>query len=172
MNDIMRYGSIYNILYTIMGVNYIGFLNHNNVSCTVPIHQASVKFHERATSSTSPSAPSVLPFPSPHTTASHMAHAAPRSALLRNYTTVLNHDNCVRKHMTARTTSRNVTLALCPWKLRRRWWRERGEEGGFERGAEERWERCGVDRLEIRWWMAGRKRLEKEKDARGGNAYV
>ena len=74
--------------------------------------------------------------------------------------------------MTARTTSRNVTLALCPWKLRRRWWRERGEEGGFERGAEERWERCGVDRLEIRWWMAGRKRLEKEKDARGGNAYV
>ena len=112
MNDIMRYGSIYNILYTIMGVNYIGFLNHNNVSCTVPIHQASVKFHERATSSTSPSAPSVLPFPSPHTTASHMAHAAPRSALLRNYTTVLNHDNCVRKHMTARTTSRNVTLAL------------------------------------------------------------
>jgi hypothetical protein len=28
---------------------------------------------------------------------------------------------------------------------------ERGEEGGFERGAEERWEGCGVDRLPIRW---------------------
>ena len=112
MNDIMRYGSIYNILYTIMGSEYIGFLNHSNVSCTMPTHQASVKFHERATSSTSPSAPSALPSPSPHTTASHAARAAPRSALLRNYTTVLNRDNCVRKHMTARTASRDVTLGL------------------------------------------------------------
>jgi hypothetical protein len=106
----MRYGSIYNILYTIMGVNYIGFLNHNNVSCTMPIHQASVKFHERATSSTSPSAPSALPSPPPRTTAS--TRRALRSALLRNYTTVLNRDNCVRKHMTAQTASRDVTLAL------------------------------------------------------------
>jgi hypothetical protein len=70
------------------------------------VHQASVKPHMRAASSTSPSStPSALLSPVPRTTASHTTRAAFLSALLRNCTTVLNRDTSAKEHMIFLTAS-------------------------------------------------------------------
>lgn len=79
--------------------------------CPAIIHHASANPHVRATfSTTSFASPAVLASSSPVScvTASHTARAAPRSALLRNCTTVLKRGTRASAHMNALTISRDV----------------------------------------------------------------